>query len=116
MSDAARIRTVWWTLHRWIGVGLAVLLVPIAVSGALLVWHDHLDAVIYPGRYAVTGAQLMQPSAYLASAGTAEIGRSRSPPRPSLTRAERNLQGLVPQQEPRGPQVPSRHLLDAPGC
>ena len=54
MSNAARVRAVWWTLHRWIGVGLAVLLVPISVSGALLVWHDDLDALINPGRYAVT--------------------------------------------------------------
>jgi uncharacterized iron-regulated membrane protein len=77
MSDAARIRTVWWTLHRWIGVGLAVLLVPIAVSGALLVWHDHLDAVIHPGRYAVSGAQMIQPSVYLASAGTALAGSAQ---------------------------------------
>ena len=26
-------------------LGLAVLLVPISISGALLVWHDHLDAL-----------------------------------------------------------------------
>jgi uncharacterized iron-regulated membrane protein len=77
MSNAARVRTVWWTLHRWIGVGLAVLLMPIAVSGALLVWHDHLDAVLHPGRYAVSGAQMMQPSAYLASAGPALAGAAQ---------------------------------------
>ena len=77
MSNAARVRAVWWTLHRWIGVGLAVLLVPIAVSGALLVWHDHLYAVIHPGRYAVTGTQMMQPSAYLASAGPALAGAAQ---------------------------------------
>ena len=71
MSNGAGLRTFWWTLHRWIGVGLAALLVPIAVSGALLVWHDHLDALIHPGRYAVTGKQAVQPSAYLASAGAA---------------------------------------------
>ena len=54
---------------------LAVLLVPIAVSGALLVWHDELDAVINPGRYAVTGAQIAQPlSAYLASSATGVAG------------------------------------------
>ena len=68
MSNPARLRTIWWTLHRWIGIALMVLLVPIAVSGALLVWHDHLDAVINPARYAVTGTQVRQPSAYLASA------------------------------------------------
>lgn len=63
------MRTVWWTLHRWIGVGLCVLLVPIAVSGALLVWKEQLDALIHPGRYAVTGAEVAQStSAYLASA------------------------------------------------
>ena len=45
MTKPARLRTFWWTLHRWIGLGLTVLLVPIAVSGALLVWHDPLDAV-----------------------------------------------------------------------
>jgi len=79
MANGARLRTVWWTFHRWIGVGLAVLLVPIAFSGALLVWHDELDAVVHPGRYAVTGKQVVQPSAYLASAGaTLEAGLQAS--------------------------------------
>jgi len=78
MAEAARLRTVVWTLHRWVGVGFAVLLVPIAISGALLVWHDHLDAVIHPARYAVTGAQVVQPSAYLASAAT-ELGAEGQP-------------------------------------
>ena len=59
MTKPARLRTFWWTLHRWIGLGLMVLLVPIAVSGALLVWHDPLDALLHPGRYAVTGTQLV---------------------------------------------------------
>ncbi len=71
MSNSARLRTVWWTVHRWIGIGLMVLLVPTAVSGALLVWHDPLDALIHPGRYAVSGRQVVQPSAYLASAAAA---------------------------------------------
>jgi uncharacterized iron-regulated membrane protein len=65
------LRTIWLTLHRWLALDLLVLLVPIAVSGALLVWHDHLDALINPGRYAVSGAQTVQPSAYLASAAAA---------------------------------------------
>jgi uncharacterized iron-regulated membrane protein len=77
MSDWAQLRTVWWTLHRWIGIGLALLLAPIAVSGALLVWHDHLDALMHPGRYAVTGAQVVQPSAYLASAAAALAGSAQ---------------------------------------
>jgi uncharacterized iron-regulated membrane protein len=79
MANGTRLRTVWWTFHRWIGVGLAVLLVPIAFSGALLVWHDGLDAVIHPSRYAVTGKQFVQPSAYLGSAsGALEAGLQAS--------------------------------------
>src|SRR5262245_66613766 len=70
-ASGSRLRAAWWTLHRWIGLALALLLVPIAVSGALLVWHDHLDALIHPGRYHVSGAALMPPSAYLASAAAA---------------------------------------------
>ena len=77
MIKPARLRTFWWTLHRWIGLGLMVLLVPIAVSGALLVWHDPLDALLHPGRYAVTGTQLVQPSAYLASATAALEGSAQ---------------------------------------
>ena len=78
MTKPARLRTFWWTVHRWIGLGLMVLLVPIAVSGALLVWHDPLDALLHPSRYAVTGTQLLQPSAYLASA-TAALDGSAQP-------------------------------------
>ena len=78
MSNPARLRTIWWTLHRWIGIALMVLLVPIAVSGALLVWHDHLDAMINPARYAVTGTQVAQPSAHLASAAAALEGRGQA--------------------------------------
>ena len=77
MPNLPRLRTVWRTLHRWIGLGLATLLVPIAVSGALLVWHDHLDALIHPGRYAVTGMQLAQASAYLESAAAELRGRAQ---------------------------------------
>ena len=72
MTKPARLRAFWWTLHRWIGLALMVLLVPIAVSGALLVWHDPSMA-----RYAVTGTQLVQPSAYLASA-TQHLRAARS--------------------------------------
>lgn len=69
---AATLRRLWLNIHLWIGVGLAVLLIPISVSGGLLVWHDDIDTWINPQRYAVTGAQVAQPpSAYLAKAAEA---------------------------------------------
>lgn len=67
-SLMARLRSVWWTLHRWIALALCVLLVPIAISGALLVFKDELDALMHPARYAVTGTAATSPSVYLMSA------------------------------------------------
>ena len=58
MSRSVRLRQLWWSVHRWIGIGLMILLVPIAISGALLVYHDEFDALFNPKRWAVTGAQL----------------------------------------------------------
>ncbi len=74
MADtrAAKLRRLWLNVHLWIGVGLAALLIPISISGALLVWHDEIDALINPHRYAVTGTQAaLPPSVYLARAAEA---------------------------------------------
>ena len=67
----SRFRGLLWTLHRWIGIVLFVLIAPIAFSGALLVFHDELDVVLNSQRYAVSGNATLAPSAYLASAATA---------------------------------------------
>lgn len=74
MADtrAAKLRRLWLNVHLWIGVGLAALLIPISISGALLVWHDEIDARINPHRYAVTGTQAaLPPTVYLARAAEA---------------------------------------------
>lgn len=68
-SRAATLRRFWLNVHLWIGVGLALLLVPVSLSGGLLVWQDEIDALIHPQRYAVTGTRMaLPPSAYLDSA------------------------------------------------
>jgi uncharacterized iron-regulated membrane protein len=74
MADtrAAKLRRLWLNVHLWIGVGLAVMLIPISISGALLVWHDDIDTWINPHRYVVTGAQVaLPPTVYLAKAAEA---------------------------------------------
>ena len=69
---SASLRSILWTFHRWLGIALAVLLVPISLSGAALVWHDELDALIHPARYAVTGPSVALPLAsYVANATVA---------------------------------------------
>ena len=67
-STLNRLRTLWWAIHRWIAVLLCVLLVPIAISGALLVWHDELEPLLHPARFAVTGNSTAPISSYLDSA------------------------------------------------
>jgi uncharacterized iron-regulated membrane protein len=67
-STSIRLRTVWWAIHRWIAILLCILLVPIAISGALLVWHDELDALVHPARFAVTGNGTTAVSSYLDNA------------------------------------------------
>eukprot|EP01043_Picozoa_sp_COSAG02_P036739 COSAG02_NODE_2711_length_8184_cov_2.388002_6_plen_407_part_00 len=71
-SRAAKLRRLWLNVHLWLGVGLALLLIPISVSGGLLVFHDEIDTLLNPKRYAVTGAEIAQPpSAYIARAAEA---------------------------------------------
>jgi len=67
----SRLRRLLLNVHLCIGLGVAVLLVPISLSGAVLVWHDQLDVLINPDRYAVTQGAAQPPSALLASARSA---------------------------------------------
>jgi len=68
-SVLGRLRRFWLDVHLWLGVGLFVVLVPLGVSGAFLVWHDQIDAVIHPHRFAVSeGDTTLAASAYLDAA------------------------------------------------
>jgi uncharacterized iron-regulated membrane protein len=59
-----RLRALWLQVHKWIGLTLAVLIIPISVTGSALVWHDTLDEAINPQRYAVSaGAPALTPAA-----------------------------------------------------
>lgn len=62
------LRGLWFQLHKWIGILLVVLIIPISVTGSALVWHDWLDAQLNPHRYAISGTELLAPSAYVAAA------------------------------------------------
>ena len=43
-STKKQLRSLWLQVHKWIGLALAVLIIPISVTGSALVWHDLLDA------------------------------------------------------------------------
>ena len=63
-------RRTWFQVHKWIGLTLAVLIIPISLSGAALVWDDALARAVDPARYAVSGDALLAPAAYLRAART----------------------------------------------
>lgn len=65
-----RLRGWWLSIHKWIGILLAVLIIPISLTGSALVWHDWLDETINPQRYAASGEANLAPSAYAAAART----------------------------------------------
>jgi len=70
-STLSRLRTFWWAIHRWIALALCILLVPIAISGALLVWHDELEALLHPARFTVSSHATTATSTYVAKAEAA---------------------------------------------
>ncbi len=62
-------RRLWFSIHKWIGILLAILVIPISLSGSALVWHDWLDETLNPGRYAVReGAPAAAPGVLAAAA------------------------------------------------
>ena len=72
VSKNRRLRSIWLQIHKWIGVILAILIIPISLSGAALVWHDALDEGLNPARYAVRGSEaVLGPEAYTSSARSA---------------------------------------------
>jgi len=68
VSTKLRLRGVWFQVHKWIGIILAVLIIPISVTGAALVWKDGLDGLANPDRYAVSGPATLTPERYAAAA------------------------------------------------
>lgn len=65
----ASLRKLWFQIHKWIGISLAIIIIPLSLSGSALVWHDELDAAINPERQVSgDGNAVLAPSAYIAAA------------------------------------------------
>ncbi len=108
-SVLGRLRRCWLDVHLWLGVGLFLLLVPIGVSGALLVWHHPLEALMHPQRFAVSkGDAGLAPSAYLAASRAAfgdratvsQIRMPEEPGDPVVVSGRINGQTLAPGERP----------------
>ncbi|GAA0732774.1 PepSY-associated TM helix domain-containing protein [Sphingomonas japonica] len=62
------LRNFWFQVHKWIGLLLAVAVIPISITGAALVWHDGLEKLLHPDRFAVSGQAVLPPQTYAAAA------------------------------------------------
>ncbi|MDB5676379.1 MAG: peptidase, partial [Sphingomonas bacterium] len=65
------MRRAWFQVHKWIGLILAILIIPLSVTGAALVWDDALDRGLNPQRYAVSGGAAIDTQAYVDAAHAA---------------------------------------------
>lgn len=63
-----RLRSLWFQVHKWLGITLAILIIPISLTGSALVWHDWIDRQFYPERYPAAASADLPPSAYAGSA------------------------------------------------
>jgi uncharacterized iron-regulated membrane protein len=67
------LRRAWFQIHKWIGLILAILIIPLCLSGSALVWHDALDKVLNPQRYAMTSTTAALPAQAYVTAATAAL-------------------------------------------
>jgi uncharacterized iron-regulated membrane protein len=63
-----QLRRAWFQVHKWIGLILAILIIPLSLSGAALVWDEALDRLANPDRYAVSGTTMLPPASYVEAA------------------------------------------------
>jgi len=71
MGSRQAWRKAWWQVHKWLGLALMILFVPLGLSGVVLAWDDAIDHALNPQRYAAHGPATLQPSAYAAAASGA---------------------------------------------
>ena len=68
MASRQALRKAWWQVHKWGGLLLMILFIPLGLSGIVLAWDDAIDHALNPQRYAVHGAATLAPSAYAQAA------------------------------------------------
>jgi uncharacterized iron-regulated membrane protein len=115
-----RLRELWFQVHKWLGLTLAILIIPISLTGSALVWHDWLDKQLNPERvvdarpalppsaYANAARELAAPGEKLASLTFPEaegpvVANLARPPQPGAARPVRTILYLHPADA---------HLLD----
>ncbi len=66
-----KLRATWLSVHKWIGLLLAVLIIPVSLTGSALVWGDAIETKLEPQRDATIAPAALPASAYAAAASRA---------------------------------------------
>lgn len=66
-------RKLWFQIHKWLGLALLLVLIPLSASGSLLVWHGLTDGITNPQRYAVSNSRATQSASDYAAAARAVL-------------------------------------------
>jgi uncharacterized iron-regulated membrane protein len=96
-----QLRNAWFQVHKWIGIILAIVLIPLSITGSMLVWDQPLDRLLEPSHYSAMGRAALPASAYAETArkalpagsklvslrvGEGPVMITAMPPRPSKMR------------------------------
>lgn len=63
MSKIA-LRKAWFQVHKWIGLILAIVIIPLSLTGSALVWDEPIQKMLHPERFAVSGPAALPATAY----------------------------------------------------
>lgn len=62
------LRKLWLRVHKWIGVLMAILVIPLAATGSLLAWEERIDHSLRPSHFQRYGPAILPASLYVATA------------------------------------------------
>lgn len=71
-----KLRQLWFQAHKWLGLALAVLVIPISLTGSALVWHDWLDEALNPERK--VEAEATRPPGFYAEAARRNLAEGET--------------------------------------
>ena len=63
-----QLRNAWFQVHKWVGLLLAIILIPLSLTGSMLVWDEPLDRLLEPSHYTASGPAALPASAYVETA------------------------------------------------
>lgn len=63
-----QLRNLWFQIHKWIGIVLAIAIIPLSLTGSALVWDQATERLLHPARYDVSGLPQRPLADYVAAA------------------------------------------------